>query len=78
MPPDSGHKNRINYESNQQDMQLSYDHNNAKMVVKFPEAYAQYEYVHDSKDFVKVAASPRTGGDSGYDGGDKIFRHVVP
>ena len=62
------------------------------MVVQFPEAYAQYEYKHDSKKFMKVVsqrndglspASPGTN-QSTMSAGDcsktstSMFRHIVP
>ena len=45
------------------DYRIEFDPNSQKMVVQFPEAYAQYEYQHDSKKFMKVV-SPRNGGPS--------------
>ena len=49
------------------------------MVVQFPEAYAQYEYQHESKRFTKVV-SPRdaAGGGAPQAKLQSMFRHVVP
>ena len=72
------------------DYKIEFDPNSQKMVVQFPEAYAQYEYQHDSKKFMKVI-SPRAEGTSPLSpdanqssmsaGGNtsvSMFRHIVP
>ena len=44
------------------------------MSVQFPEAYAHYEYQHDSKRFTKVV----TPVESASANNSSMFRHIVP
>ena len=74
------------------DYKIEFDPNSQKMVVQFPDAYAQYEYQHDSKKFMKVISpraadgtsplSPDQNNQSSMSGGGNnsvsMFRHIVP
>lgn len=55
---------------------IEYDPNSQKMVVQFPEAYAQYEYQQESKKFYKVHSPPRENLNNSQH--SSMFRHVVP
>ena len=69
------------------DYKIEFDPNSQKMVVQFPEAYAQYEYQHDSKKFMKVI-TPRNGSANEMEDNSimsannvsntSMFRHIIP